>query len=147
MPARDAVSGARLRGVMCTRTEKSRKLKNVLIMVMLVSAPVFGVQENINLTTSEAISAARSINEAFDGISDNVTKCVEENNGKTDGCLCVTRAECPFKSEFDNFVETFCSVIEQYPEWKSRNVWYSTEDGMGHTLGTKNIQIHYGESC
>ena len=122
-------------------------MKSLLFTVMLLSTSILAAEENIDLTTSEEIQAAKSISIAFDKVSEKVMKCIEENNGETEGCICLNRSECPFKAEFDNFINTFCGVVSTFPDWKLNNVLYQTEDGMGHSLGTATIQHHYGESC
>ena len=52
------------------------------------------------------------------------------------------------RAMFDAFVAAFCEAVDRYPAWKSQNVFYQSGDtGVGHTLGTRAMQLHYGAAC
>lgn len=106
------------------------------------------VAENLDLKKEKDISVAKEISVALADTADKVNACIEKNAGVIEGCTCETREKCPFKAEFDNFVETFCTSIANYPEWRATNISYFDEsDNMSHTIGTKNMSIHFGRYC
>ena len=120
----------------------------IFILIWLTLCSPFAYAQNIILTDELDIGKAEAVSTAMAEISDLVTKCIEDNNGSTDGCICATRESCPFKVEFDAFVEVFCGVIAEHPEWKDKNVTYQrSTDPTSHTLGTSNIHRHYGNAC
>lgn len=107
-----------------------------------------GQASNLVLSNAKQVEAAKRINSAMEKIGSRVMACVEAQNGKIEGCTCESREKCPFKEEHDAFIATFCEVMDQYPEWKKQNVFYQEGDGsIGHTLGTRNINLQYGEPC
>ena len=122
--------------------------KRAFILFWLMMCSPFVYAQNITLTNETEIGKAEAVSTAMAAISDQVMKCIEDNNGNTKGCTCATRESCPFKAEFDAFVEVFCGVIAEYPEWKERDVAYQiSPDPTSHTLGTSNIHRHYGNAC
>jgi len=129
--------------------------RSLTYLACLLVAPVFAdpdssvvEMENIELSDPKAIETAQQINGAFDAVTARVMACVDKNNGETAGCTCETREKCPFKEEFDAFVEVFCDALIIYPGWRTQNVSYLESEGAyGHTLGTANINAHYGVEC
>jgi hypothetical protein len=115
----------------------------------LAENPSLTEMGNIHLTEAKEIEKAELINTAFGHMSDQVTECIKKQNGKIEGCTCGARITCPFHKEFNKFIGEYCDAVKTYPEWKKYNVWYEVGDDhtIGHTLGTKNINIHYGKEC
>ena len=118
----------------------------VSIWLTMCSPSVYA--ENITLSDETEIGKAEAVSAAMAAISEKVMKCIEDNDGNTDGCTCATRESCPFKVEFDAFVEVFCGVIAAHPEWQARDVAYQVSpDPTSRILGTSNIHRHYGKAC
>jgi hypothetical protein len=107
-----------------------------------------GDSVNLHLTDVNEVGAAQQINSAMDRITSRVMACIEAQNGESIGCTCESRSKCRFKEEYDAFIGTFCEVIDKYPKWKVQNVFYQEGKGaVGHTLATRNINLHYGKEC
>lgn len=122
----------------------------VTCLLLFVTAAASGAEppDNITLVDSEQIAAAQRIDDALNGVSARVMACVERQQGETAGCTCESREVCPFKPAFDTFIVAFCEAVDRYPAWKSQNVFYQSGDtGVGHTLGTRAMQLHYGAAC
>ena len=144
----ECLRGAVQVGISQIKTECFNMPIRVSILIWLLLCSPFAHAENITLTDDAEIEKAEAVSTAMAAISDQVMKCIEDNNGNTDGCICATRESCPFKAEFDDFVEVFCGVIAEHPEWKERDVAYQiSPDPTSHTLGTSNIHRHYGNAC
>ncbi len=121
--------------------------KFLLLIVTLLLIPHANAA-NLRLETQEQKELAISINKASDELSENVMQCIEVNDGKMTGCTCKDRDACPFKTEFDKFMEAYCEAVEKFPEWKNETLFWQLEgDITGYNLATKNIEMHYGQYC
>jgi len=120
---------------------------------ILLSTLVFVITSNVSaeslqLQTQVEKDTAIAINIASDKLSENVMSCVENNEGKMDGCTCETREVCPYKVEFDSFVDSYCSAVKTYPSWKTESLFWQVDgDLTGYNLATKNLEIHFGKYC
>jgi hypothetical protein len=114
----------------------------MFIGLLIGSCSVYA-QEPITISDAKEVEAATKISASMEKLSGKVMECIEKQGGKHEGCTCESREICPFKNEYDEFVNTVCDAYESYPTWKTNNLSYDT----GHTIATKNMYSHYGKYC
>jgi hypothetical protein len=123
-----------------------RRRKNMLWKTMFIGLMIFScatyAQESITISDKNEIEMAKKISASIDKLSGKVMGCMETRGGEHEGCTCETREVCPFKEEYDEFVNTVCTAYKSYPAWKANNLYYET-----NTLATKNMYSHYGKYC
>jgi len=123
-------------------------MNKILISTLLFLITFSVSAESLRLQSEAEKDTAISINIASDKLSENVMSCIEKNGGKMEGCTCETREACPYKVEFDSFVNSYCSAVKTYPDWKTENLFWQVEgDITGYNLATKNLEFHFGKYC
>ncbi len=104
--------------------------------------------EAIQLSDSSEIKTASEINLALNALSEKVTACVDKNNGKMEGCLCMTYDQCKYKVEYAQARTKFCEAIATYPRWKGKLINFSLpNDIKGYTLAMAAFEKQFGKEC
>lgn len=123
-------------------------MKNRLFYVLLLCNVYSLSAQAISLKTTDEKELAIELSQAANSLDAQVMRCIEDNQGKMNGCTCETRARCPFESEFNQFVNRYCAAVKIHPQWKHENLFWRFEaDIAGYTLSTRSIENRFGHYC
>ena len=123
-------------------------MKKYLLLILILTCSLTASAESLTLETQKEKETAISINAASDRLSEKVMDCIESNGGEMEGCTCETREACPFKADFDNFINSYCSAVTIFPNWKKEMLYWQIEgDINGYNLATKHLEHHFGKHC
>jgi hypothetical protein len=67
----------------------SMKYSTFFFIILFVMVSISAALETITLDDNTEISYAIAVNEAIDRLSGRMRDCIENNNGKTEGCICI----------------------------------------------------------
>ena len=88
------------------------------------------------------------MNEAIDHLTEKVMSCIEQNNGKTEGCICANECSCKFKDAYVSTKKTFQRTINRYPNWEGNLVSYQKEnDPQGYSINFAGLEHQFSTSC
>lgn len=118
----------------------------LLFVISLVS--LSATAETITLEDETEIRYAVALNEAIDRLSEKVMSCVEDNGGKTEGCVCVDECSCKFKDEYVSAKDAYYKAIRAYPHWEGKVVFYRTgTNPMGYNINFEGLRHQFSVSC
>ena len=119
-----------------------------LLLLSIVIASTSAASETITLKNKTEISYAMALNEAIDRLSGKVMNCIENNNGKTEGCICIDECSCKFKDEYILAKEAYLKAIKKYRHWEGNVVFYQTgTDPMGYNINLEGLERQFSISC
>jgi len=126
----------------------SLMLGKSLLVISMLMVSVSAMAETITLKNEKEILHAVAMNEAIDRLTKKVMSCIEENDGKTEGCICVDECSCKFKDNYFSAKRTYQSTVKTYPHWGSHIVFYQREnDPQGYNINFAGLQHQFSASC
>jgi hypothetical protein len=126
----------------------SLMLGKSLLVISMLMVSVSAMAETITLKNEKEILHAVAMNEAIDRLTEKVMSCIKENDGKTEGCICVDECSCKFKDNYISAKRTYQSTVNTYPHWGSHIVFYQREnDPQGYNINFAGLQHQFSASC
>lgn len=128
-------------------------MKTILLVISLLSSALTFItsadtSETLNLDNEVEIKKAAEIYNAVDRITEKVMACVNSNNDKTEGCICLHENSCKFKEEFRYALKLYCETKNIYPEWEGRILYYTLPgDPNGYSLSMTGLEKQFGSDC
>ena len=126
-------------------TSKHKELF-LLILISLTSLSINA--EIVELENETEIQYAVAMNEAIDHLSEKIMNCIEDNNGKTEGCICTSECSCKFKDDYLSAHNSYQQAIKAYPSWENKGVFYQqANDATGYAINFAALKTQFSTSC
>lgn len=122
--------------------------RTCLLLVVISLVSLSATAETITLEDETEIKYAVALNEAIDRLSEKVMSCVEDNGGRTEGCVCVDECSCKFKDEYISAKDAYHRAIKKYPHWEDKVVFYRIgTNPMGYNINFEGLHRQFSASC
>jgi len=121
---------------------------SLLLLFLIWGVGLSAAAETITLEDETEIKYAVAVDEAIDRLSQKVMSCIEKNDGKTEGCICVDECSCKFKDEYILVKKVYQRAIKTYPHWEGQIVYYKRKnDSMGYNINFPGLQRQFSAIC
>jgi len=124
------------------------RYRSLLLLFLIWGVSLSAAAETITLEDETEIKYAVAVNEAIDRLSQKVMSCIEINDGKTEGCICIDECSCKFKDEYISAKKVYQRAIKTYPRWEGQVVFYKRKNNsMGYNINFAGLERQFSASC
>jgi len=125
-----------------------RKFSQIVLFGLICFLFTSVSAETLELKNKNEINDAINLNNKINMLSTKVMACIENNNGKTQGCICSNECSCKFKGAYLAAKNAYTEVINQYPSWSKKIIFFKMpNDPAGYNLNLAGLEKQFSTSC